>query len=925
MMNWCKNTKKYLLTLIVVIFYLFVNAMVNKKEGNFFANTASFNTTDSVPKKKNGLATPTQREVEQYDSIQKLQKKDSPVIPVATIDTFNVNFSKDSLDAPVKREAIDSAVFLVDEKKFILYGKAKTTYSDNNIDAGYIELDNKENLVRARGFIDSTGKISEQMVMKTGEQIIAADSITYSTKTKKGLSHNTRTQSNEMFVQSKKTKTIGDGKSFFGYDNKFTTCNLDEPHFCFHTKKIKVINNELAVSNFANPEFEGVPLPIGIPFGIYPMKTGRHSGFLPPQFTANEDLGIGLEGLGYYKVISDYWDVMLRTNIYSYGSWNAIISPSYRKRYRYNGSFNINIQNTKLNFKGDADFTKNRSFNIGWSHTADTRARPGISFSANVNAGKSSFNNFNPNNNFRNTQNQLYSSITWSKTWQDKRKPFNLTISANHNQNTNSNLVNLNLPEIAFSVQTIYPFLRKDGVGEQKWYEKIGIAYTGNLKSQMAFRDNVALKEILRTIKDTFQWGANHNIPIILSLPALGPLQIAPGISYEERTYGQKILREWNPTTKKVDTTIKKGIFEARQMSFSLSLATALYGTFQFKNRTHGVTAIRHVIRPNISIQYSPNMNGKYYQQLKIDTSGRTASVTVFDGNIYSPFGNNKFGGLGFGIDNNIELKARKRGDTTKEGERKIRIIDGFSITSAYNFLIDTLKLSPFNMSMRSTLADGKVSITAGATLDPYKTNEKGDKINQYVWNGQKFGIGTFGRFVGANLALSTQFKGGEKKDNKNKTPEEIRKGKDYTNKATTDMSMDEQMRMSDYINNHPAEFVDFSIPWDISLAFAMNLDRQLQPDYSYKTQFNANVNFNGNFALTPKWKLGANGYYDFRSGRVQQMQMFITREMHCWQLAINVTPISSGGFRSFNITLNPKAGILRDLRVNRTRYFYGD
>ncbi len=887
-------------------------------------NTLTTN-KDSVPLKISGTRT----------NPAIIAKNDTGSKTVPYVDTFKITYSKDSLAAPIDREALDSAVFYPKQKLFLLYGKAKTTYDKNDINADFIKLDQQKELLFARGKLDSTGKIiDEQLSLKTTDQNLTADSILYSTKTGKALSHNSRTTSDELYINTERAKVLEDKKSFYGYNNTFSTCNYDVPHFCFHAKRIKVVAGDLAVSGFANPEFEGVPLPIGIPFGIFPMKQGKKGGVLPPQFTTNEELGIGLEGLGYYFTFkkdgkqNDYWDLILRTNIYSYGSWNAIITPSYRKRYKYSGSLNLNIQNIKRNFKGDADFFKDNSFNIGWSHSADTRARPGVSFSANVNAGKSGFNRNNPNNNNRNINNQMSSSISWAKTWQTKLfgedNTFNLTTSANHSQNTSLNLINLNMPDVQFSLQTFYPFANKNRVGNEKWYEKIGFGYSGNLRSQMAFFDNEPMKEILRTLKDTFQWGATHSIPISLSLPSLGPIQAAPSISYEERTYGQKMFRSWNNATKKVDTTIEKGIYQARQMSFGFSFATAVFGTYNFKTKNE--LKARHVIRPSVGLAYTPNMNKKFTRSLQIDTTSYRQTVSVFDGNLYSPFITQRFGGLTFGIDQNLEIKTKKPGDSTEAGIKRTRVIDGFSMASSYNLLIDSFALTPISMSVRSTLANGKLNITAGATLNPYQTNAIGRDISKYAWKGQKFGFRSFGRITNANLALSTQFKGGDKtkdKGEKNKKSSN-RIGENFTGNAETgDMNMDEQMRLNEYINSNPAEFVDFNIPWDLNLSAALSLYNVLQSNYTFKKEVTSSINFSGNFSLTTKWKCGATGFYDFKFGKIQQMQMFITREMHCWQLAINVTPI--GVYRSFNITLNPKAGILRDLKVNRTRFFYGE
>ncbi len=49
---------------------------------------------------------------------------------------------------------------------------------------------------------------------------------------------------------------------------------------------------------------------------------------------------------------------------------------------------------------------------------------------------------------------------------------------------------------------------------------------------------------------------------------------------------------------------------------------------------------------------------------------------------------------------------------------------------------------------------------------------------------------------------------------------------------------------------------------------------------------------------------MGFNCYYDVKNLKMQNLTTFLSRDMHCWQLTINVTPV--GSYRSFNITINP-------------------
>jgi len=390
------------------------------------------------------------------------------------VDTFNLKISKDTLEAPLKYAAEDSAVVLITDKKILLYGKTKTEYKDITLTAPKVEVDQQTEIVTAVNSRDSTGAVKETAHFKSGDNDFTSDTIRYNFKTQVGLTKNTFTMQGEFLVIAQQAKKVNENTTF-AKGATFTTCLLDEPHFGITAGKMKIINQKLAVSGPANLQFEGVPVPLILPFGFYPLSQGRKSGLLPPQFATNEQFGLGLEGLGYYKVISPYWDVKLYGNIYSYGGWSVNVNPTYRKRYRYSGVFNVSMQATKQNFKGDPDFLKNKSFFITWSHSVDGKARPGTTFSANVNAGSTKFNQLVPNSNQINFQNQLGSSITYAKTWAGK--PYNLTLSANHNQNNRTRLINLSLPEAGFSVNTLYPFQGKTQVGKAKWYEKLGIGY----------------------------------------------------------------------------------------------------------------------------------------------------------------------------------------------------------------------------------------------------------------------------------------------------------------------------------------------------------------------------------------------------------------------------------------------------------------
>ncbi len=818
------------------------------------------------------------------------------------IDTLDFKKSKDSLSAPVFYHADDSMVMDIPGKKITLYGKkTNVKYLDNELISPRIEFDQQTSLVSAYLIKDSNGNVIAFPEFNQADFKTRSDSIKFNMKSLKGITKGTYTQQGEMYIYGERIKKT-EPDIFYALKGRFTTCNLDTPHFAFVSSKIKFINKKMAFTGPVHPEFEAVPIPVVLPFGIYPLKQGRHSGVLAPSFSANEQLGIALEGLGYYKILNDNWDIVTRGTIYSYGGWTANVSPRYFKRYKYQGNFTVDIQRLK-----DLDNAGARNFNVRWNHNADTKSRPGVNFNASLNAGSNGFNAAVPNSPQRNFQNQLNSSITYSKIWKDK--PFNINVSGNHNQNTNSKLINISLPDIGFNVNTLYPFRRKEVIGTYKWYENLGIALNTNMRSQSSFYDTVG--KFFNEFVDKFQWGASHNVPITLSLPQIGNFQFAPNISYQEKWYQEKFVRSWNPASKKMDTTISKGFFTAREMQFGMGMTTRIFGMFTFKKKS-AVQTIRHEIRPNISVNYKPDMNRQFWYTTQVDTVGNKRRYSLHERGIFGAYSEGKFGGLNFGIDNNLQMKVRNKKDTSEGGVKKITLIDGFSINSSYNFLEDSFQLKPFNIAIRTNLFD-KININASAVAVPYQTNANGDFIDKLIWGKKPIALG---KITSANIAIQSQFKGGDKKE---KLPNaNAQQGLN----PNTGMPLNEYQQEAAYMSNNPGEFANFNIPWSISFAYALNFQRvSLGFKSGYQSVVTQNVNWNGTLNLTEKWQIGLNGFYNITNKELGSLSMYLTREMHCWQMAINISPV--GRYRFFNISISPKSGMLRDLKINRTRYFY--
>ena len=282
---------------------------------------------DTLPSinKSSSDTTPNER-------IDSLSKKDTS-LNKKKADTLGYKLAKNALDAPIDYTAEDSMVIDVKGSKVSLFGKKVTVnYKGNDLTGPVISFDEGTGDIIAYIKRDSTGKVIALPTFKQSNFTSQSDSIRFNMKSGKGITKSTYTQQGEMYVYGQVIKRVSP-EVFYALRGRFTTCNLDTPHFAFISNRIKFITGKVAITGPVHPEVEGVPIPIYFPFGIFPLNEGRHSGFLPPNFTVNQQEGIGLEGVGYYKVINDYWDFIVRSNIYSYGGWSLNFNPRYRKRY----------------------------------------------------------------------------------------------------------------------------------------------------------------------------------------------------------------------------------------------------------------------------------------------------------------------------------------------------------------------------------------------------------------------------------------------------------------------------------------------------------------------------------------------------------------------------------------------------------------
>ncbi len=822
-------------------------------------------------------------------------------------------FASNGIEDIVSYSSNDSAVLNVPSKMFYLYGKSKADYKDIGINARVIAYNQiTQNISAYGGGGDTTGNPLNKAKFTQGSSKSISDTLHYNMASKKGFTRNTFFNEGDIFINAQESKKEKDNVIYI-WKGAFTTCNYDTPHYAFKARKIKFISNKIAVCGPATFEVEGVPLPIAIPFGIFPLNPKKHSGVIIPQFAASANFGLGLQGLGYYQVITEHWDATIVGDVYTYGGWNLNLIQKYIKRYRYSGGLTLNIQNTRIlndqsnNIPGQplptSEFTTSRSFLVQWQHSQDTKALPGVSFSANATFGSNQYNQYanpgvnNPNVNY---QNQLSSSVQFSKAW-NPNNPVTLSINLTHSQNSVTRLITVNFPSLTLSVNTLYPFQSKNQVGNIKWYEKLGFSYTGSFSNVVNFYDN---RISLRGLIDTAQYSFTHNIPISIQLPKIGPITITPSANYSQNWTAQRVILTWNPQSLKVDTVQSRGLFITQSISPAVNLSTNLFGTFLFPN-ARKIVGIRHKFTPTFGLSYTPVLNANAFRTVQVDTFGNRQQYNIYPGaNVGGPVAQ---GNLNFSFTNALQIKVRDKRDTVN-GNRKVSILDNLGISGSYNLLADSNQLSPINIQLATNVLNNKVSINANATLNPYKFNQYGYQTKNYAWQGNNFSLGTI---TSASIALGTQFQ--SKKRLGVRAPDRDR------------FLTEEDRQFLDYVDRNPWLFADFNVPWQFSFSYSLNYTQSgINPANGRLLYLvTSNISAQGNISLTPKWKIGASTIFDFTTAQIQNLSLTIARDMHCWQLNITITPV--GIYRSFTISFSPKSTILRDLKINRTRQFYSN
>lgn len=855
---------------------------------------------------------------------------------VQLADTGRTAFSKiiyqqTDLSAPVTFKATDSLV-LVGQNNAYLYGNSNVEYDEFKLNAQQIRMELDSSTVYAEGVPDSLGELQGNPIFQDKGGEYESKSMKYNFKTERGFITDVITEQEDGFITGGRAKKMEDG-SFYLEDGKYTTCDDHEhPHFYFQLTKAKVRPKKDVVTGPGYMVLAGVPLPLALPFGYFPFSEKYSSGVIFPTFGDDYNRGFYLRDGGYYFAINDNFDLAIRGEIYTKGSWGISGHSSYVKRYRYRGTFDISYLTTITGDKGTSDYMKMKNFQVIWSHQQDQKANPNLSFSASVNFATSGYSRNDLNSYYNSSFTENTKSSTVNLTYRIPNSKWSFSATANVSQRTQDSTLNVSFPNLNVTMSQLAPFKRKKAVGGEKWYEKIRMSYSGQFQNSLTAQQDVFFKKSL--IKD-WKNGMRHSVPISATFSILNYLNVSPSVQVNDRMYTSKIRRQWDTQASREVQDTTYGFYNLFDFNVSMGFDTKIYGFYKpLKIFGDKVQMIRHVITPTVSFNWNPDFSdpfwGVYGRYMRPGPNGEMQEhvYNYFSHGILGSPGSGKSGAVSVNISNNLEMKVKSDADST--GVKKISLIENLSLSQSYNFAADSLRLSNLNVNLLLRLAKN-FNLNLNTTWDPYvyKLNASGSpvRVNRYRWQEKGKGLlklsstGTSFSYTFNNDTFRRKKKEDRKTDSGEDTDED---SEEDSFSGRTQARRNKNKQPDDENSEDEDGYAKWNCPWSFSINYSVSYGYG-EFDYKkmdYKGRWNQNLSFNGNIRPTQNWNFSFSASYDFNLKKIAYMNCSISRDLHCFTMSASFVPF--GPYKSYNFHIAVKSSLLSDLKYDK-RSSYND
>lgn len=807
-------------------------------------------------------------------------------IKKVSVDSIKSTDEEKPLEHPITYNAKDSIRYETKGQKIYLFGDAFVEYEGMSLKSEFIEIDNEKNTITAFGAKDSLGKESGNPVFKDDAQEITCRKMIYNLKTKKGKIYDILTKEGDLLLKGSEVKKDSNDVVYMK-DLKCIPCEFEDSRTIFRASKAKIIPNDKIVTGPMYLEVGGVPTPLGLPFGFFPNTKKRHSGMLIPFYGNSENLGFYLKDGGFYWGINDKTDMIIRGDIYSNGSWGLRTTNNYNLKYKFQGALSLGYSEFRVGEKEvPSSYSKQRDISINWRHIQDQKSNPSLRFSSDVNVRTSKYNKYNALNTGQYLTNTFQSNINFTKTF----KASSISINGRHDQNTQTKIMNISLPEITFSVNRFYPF-KREGRIKQNALDKIGISYLFEARNTLSGLDTAIFKG---DIADKLKYGARHSLPISTNVTVMKYFTLTPALNLSSVMYTKTTDKNLDVLTNKLITDTVRAFKTGYDANFSTSLTTKLFMDYIFKSKH--VKQVRHLLIPTVNYIYRPDFGETqfgFWKDVISDTTTKTKTK-------YSIFENTLFGGpaigaqnnIGVNLNNNLEAKVRKKTDSGYVYQ-KITLIQNLSINGNYNFAADSFKMSNISVTGRTKIWKF-FDLVFNSTFNPYFYDATLNRITKdYAINENS----KLARFTNGNFALNASFSSNALQAMRPKQP-------DLTNGAEQGAA-----------NTNTAQAQE-RLPWNLNVYYNLQYVKTKNKLTDIQT-----LNFSGDIAVTKFWKVGLTSGYDFTNRNLSYTSVNVYRDLKCWQARIDWVPF---GFRkSYSLIINLKTSMLSDIKIPRQRQWY--
>lgn len=812
--------------------------------------------------------------------------------------------SPEAIEYDVNYSSKDSMLFDMTTGMMYLYGTADLTGEDMNLKSEYIEVNTKENYLYAKGREDSLGNITGIPEIKDGQDHFKAKSLKYNFNTKKGIIFDVVTEYSQGYIHGERTKRHPNSEIHI-LDGKYTTCDLDHPHFYVKLTKAKVIPGKQVIAGPMYFVIADIPLKLlGLPFGYIPSQKKNTSGFILPQYGEEQKRGFFLRDGGYFWAINDYMNTALTFDVYSQGSWGLSWKSNFKKRYKYSGNLNVKYNVNRFGERVLPEFSETKTFWVQGSFTQDPKANPNSKIGVSLNFGSSQHNSFEARDIEQLTDNTKSSNVSYR--YKRPGSIFNLTANAGLTQNTKTNSVNLEMPSLSLNMDRQFPFQGLSKSGKSRWYDKISVGFSSQMKNKLTTVDSLLFEqESLYKMEN----GLKYSVPVSASYTVFSFFNFAPSISYTGRLYSDYIEKrlvympdDRDSLQQRVVQDTISGIRHPFDFSLSAPVSTKLYGMVNFKKGP--VKALRHVVSPSVSFSYRPDFSEDFWGYYGKYTGGDSTLYSYYSEGIYGSPSRGKSGNINLRLGNNLEMKVRNRKDTA-DGTKKFAILKRFDLSAGYNIAADSMNWSNLRLTGNTQLFKS-INVNFGASFDPYARDSTGRSVNEFEWNKNQKLL----RLVNANLSATGSLK-----------PEVFSSGEEDKEEKNAPAFGPSGFRPYDYVD---IPYADFSVPWSLNLTYRINVNNRFSSaTQEYSVDFSQTVNLNGSFTFTDKWSVSARGDYDITARKFVYSSLSISRDLHCWAMEMTLVPF--GQLKSYMFRIYVKSSVFDGIeyKKEKSRYDY--